>query len=1156
MVNKKIFYRCMSLLVAVTMILQVNTITSSATEFSNDDSENIYGGSSFGNRPTVYGESSTFWEEDVLPSGNIVTRYINKEEGNKKRTIHWVNGVKPPKMGGEDPDFVTKIETQGGMTYINYTAPYHENRGWYDSNKFFNGDQNLCFVAAAANSLQWWMNINSNNIERYLNVNQQYPQDKKEYIEQVLNKKDINQSNSPIYDKYFNIFKNRKDGYWSDLLIGHFINGYPMNEKGGTIDPDFHGKDLLEKGPHYAGGYFFDIFKEKTLAYRYIINSYREMKDILKKIDSGSIVMLSYRLSPAISHVVTLWGVEYDEKENPVAVYYTDSDDENEVDVGMRRYKLIDKGGKPYITTEETGKLAGSLVETLITLSSGSEKAWEDSSNVKELELEWQDELIYNGTSQKPTVKAKNIAKGDDIQLIVTGEGTDAGEYEATVTMSGKSAYKYRLPKETTRKFTIKKAKPQVNLDIEVNSDKSIIFDINVKGINDIGLNGTVKIKDGDIEIANIEVRNGVASFVWKNPTVTTNNFVAEFTPLNIDDKNYDVFNSESKNPEETKVEQKTLFISEISEKKYGYPDFKLETIGGSVSGNVIYTSDKPDILSINNDMATIHKVGTVTITATLKGNDKYKDAVAKYELTVKKADAPILTFPKATAINYGKKLSESKLIGGTVGFGTFEWEDKNIVPTVKNSGYAVKFVPSYETTENYEPISDLTKIVEIDVNRVDTNLNLIAEPIHKDNKINMSLSLYVEKSGFGEIATGKVKFIDCTDEQSTELAEVLVTNGVATFMWENLPQQIYSVKAIYSGDDNYSAKTTLPIDIDIRKKPQEHFEFENVGNKTYGDKEFKLVASGGTGNGKISFNSNNPNVISIVGDIATIHNVGDVVITAIKKGNEEYNDAVSTINVTVNKKLLVIKADDKKIVKGSTMPKFTYRVDGLVNGDKLTEEPNISTNLQDTNIVGKHIISVTGANFTNIENYNVIYQDGILLIVNDSKPDGGSGGDSSSKPDTSSSENSSSKPDSSSSENSSSKPDSSSSENSSSRPNYNVDNDYNNGSSSNTSVSENGGIINKFVEDKKSEQSSTSTSTVKKEPLKEENISSDSSESGSDEISESSINSNPTETKQEYTENTKKSEKGKSATIAIATIIAIGSVSLGIFYLIKLKKF
>ncbi len=1145
MVNKKIFYRCVSLLVAVTMILQVNTATTSAMEVINDDTENIYGGSSFGDRSMLYGESSTYWEESRLPKGNVVTKYINKEEGNQKRTIHWVNGVNPPKMGGENPDFVTNFETYGGKEYITYTAPYHENRGWYDVNKFFNGDQFLCFVAATANSLQWWMNINRDNIERYLSANQQYTQNKKDYIEMVLNKKDINQANSPIYDKYFNIFNNRKEGYWPDLLIGHYVNGYPFKEKGGTIDPDpiyGDGAKLLENGPHFAGGYFFDVFKEKTLSYRYLISTYQEMKNILKEIDNGSIIMLSYQLSNTVSHVVTLWGVEYDEKGNPVAVYYTDSDDENDVNVGMRRYKVVEKRGLPYITTEETGKLGGSLIQALITLSPGSEKAWENSYNVKELELEWQDELIYNGTPQKPTVTAKNIDKGDDIELIVTGEGTDAGEYEATVTMNGKSAYKYILPQETTRKFTIKKAKPQVNLDIEVNSDKSIIFDINVKGINDIGLNGTVKIKDGDVEIADIDVRNGVARFVWKNPNVTANNFVAEFTPLNTEGKNYDVSSSESKNPDETKIEQKPLYISEISEKKYGYPDFKLETSGGSVFGKVVYTSDRPDILSVNNDMATIHKVGTVMITATLKGNDKYKDAVAKYELTIKKADAPILTFPKATEISYGQKLSDSKLVGGTAGFGAFEWVDENIVPTVKNSGYAVKFVPSYETTQNYEPISNLTKAVQIDVQKVDTNLNLIAEPIHKDNKINIGLSLYVEKSGFGEASTGKVKFIDCTDNKSTELAEVSLTNGVATFMWEDLSQQIYSVKAVYSGDDNYSAKTTLPIDIDIRKKPQEHFEFENIGNKTYGDKEFKLVANGGTGNGKISFNSNNPNVISIDGDIATIHNVGDAIITATKKGNEEYNDAVSTINITVNKKLLVVKADDKKIVKGSAMPKFTYRVDGLVNGDKLTQEPNISTNLQDTNIVGKHIISVTGANFTNIENYNVIYKDGVLLIVNSSNPDGGSGDDSDSS-DSSSSENSS-------------KPESSGSGNSN-RPNYDTDDDYNNNSSSNnSSVSENSVITNKFVQDEKSEQSSTSTSTVTKEPLKEENISSDSSESGSGEISESSINSSPTEIKQEYTENTNKTETRKNIAKAIAIIIAVGFVSLGIFYVVKFKKF
>lgn len=318
------------------------------------------------------------WSETESANGNKITTYINEDEGNAKRTIHWVKGITPPIMGGANSEFKKSTISQGGGTYIEYIAPYVQGKGWYDANKEMNGDQNLCFVAATANSLQWWFDRNAGKVREYLGKNQNYSSTRRQVIEDILNKKDVDQHNSLIYQKYRAIFDNRPTGYWPDLLIAHFINGYPIDPDDlGVIDPTFNdGDNLLIHGPEEHGGYFFDIFKKDLLSIRYGITGYEELKGFLRRVDNGELIMMTYAMSHTLSHVVTLWGVEYDEAGNPVAVYYTDSDDTNNSDSGMRRYKLVSKGGVPYVSTEKDNKSA-SMITMINTLSTGDLNIWD-----------------------------------------------------------------------------------------------------------------------------------------------------------------------------------------------------------------------------------------------------------------------------------------------------------------------------------------------------------------------------------------------------------------------------------------------------------------------------------------------------------------------------------------------------------------------------------------------------------------------------------------------------------------------------------------------------------------------------------------------------------------------------------------------------------
>lgn len=80
------------------------------------------------------------------------------------------------------------------------------------------------------------------------------------------------------------------------------------------------------------------------------------------------------------------------------------------------------------------------------------------------------------------------------------------------------------------------------------------------------------------------------------------------------------------------------------------------------------------------------------------------------------KLPAPKITFPSADSIYYGRKLKDSMLRGGSTEYGRFEWASPDTVPTLQNSGYEVRFIPSAETIAKYEPISETSKTVAIKV--------------------------------------------------------------------------------------------------------------------------------------------------------------------------------------------------------------------------------------------------------------------------------------------------------------------------------------------------------------------------------------------------------------------------------------------------------
>lgn len=328
-----------------------------------------------------------------------VTTYVKDGE---TRAILWTKGITPPNM--------SMVEGKGDFTkivngdYVEYATGYLSGNNWYDVNKIVtNGgdlaDAVLCSGAVASNMLHWWMDQNRDHISGYLE------KEKNGVIE-------TNNPNSPFRDvrSFFNgatgqsdsaIFKmftayfgrtdssqvgqHGKNGIWADTTIDLFLSNFEPKEKGGVNESGYYKADRLKRG-----GYFYDVFGENVLTQRMSAQSKLVKTDgmgrdltmeIKDQLGQGKIVGLEIEGGTVSLHIITMWGAEFNASGDLVAVYITDSDDqENKISgselIAMRRYELKDQSGKVKLTTKQNSNGEGAAITYLYTLDLGT-RYWE-----------------------------------------------------------------------------------------------------------------------------------------------------------------------------------------------------------------------------------------------------------------------------------------------------------------------------------------------------------------------------------------------------------------------------------------------------------------------------------------------------------------------------------------------------------------------------------------------------------------------------------------------------------------------------------------------------------------------------------------------------------------------------------------------------------
>jgi len=307
---------------------------------------------------------------------NNVLEY-ETEEG-EKRTVLFVKGVNPPALG-ENGDF-RRTEEHG---YIDYKAPFEEGRGYFDVNKAPFGknkevDQNLCFAAAASNTLHWYLRENKKEIQDYIKDNGDVIRTvgaNTYSLKEMLNQ-EVEQQGSLIYQYFKEMYGNNATGYYTVPLMDLFLNGYTPKEDRKTNIED---KDLQ---PDARGGFLYGIIGTKPQTGMQSVSSLKKLGESLQHyLSNNFVVCLSYKTF-SYNHVVTLWGAEYDEGGLLRAVYVTDSDDQDETgvetDVAMKRYVVKGNGNLSYLSNAISEEAKGARINSLQYLRFGGEEDLED----------------------------------------------------------------------------------------------------------------------------------------------------------------------------------------------------------------------------------------------------------------------------------------------------------------------------------------------------------------------------------------------------------------------------------------------------------------------------------------------------------------------------------------------------------------------------------------------------------------------------------------------------------------------------------------------------------------------------------------------------------------------------------------------------------
>ena len=582
------------------------------------------------------------------------------------------------------------------------------------------------------------------------------------------------------------------------------------------------------------------------------------------------------------------------------------------------------------------------------------------------------DNLIYDGKG-KAAVLEKNLISGVTVSditytkdgTVITGTPTDAGTYTAAVTVEGQTA---------TVQYTIAQSGTEFSGGVKVSFyayGDPIYVTVTPKATGKAPIRkvralstpqaGQMAIYEGDRQLTEAKDVTSGKELTFTIDTAKANlengwhTLIAKFVG--------------SQNMAE-QAETKKVFIRQAG---IGRADVAVEGesftyTGSPITPAVSVTLKNGTQLIKGTDYTLAYtnhtNAGTATVTVTGIGN---YIGTAKKTFVISKAAAPEISWPTASALTCGEKVSDSLLSGGSTQYGTFTWSDdvKDTIPTVGTYSYKVVFTPSADTENNYETITTKEKEISLTVNAKSLT------------------GAQVTVSG-SYTYTGQAQ-IPAADAVTVQLDGETIPNDRYTISASdntNVGQAIVTV----TGKGNYTGTASGTFTIGkATPNPTTPTELNAVYGSTLKDVPLPKGWAWDTPD-------------------TSVGNVGEKTFAATytEDNSSNYNTVQKNLTVKVAKKTVTVTALDKNAYIGSDVPDLSnpeagkdYKVEGLVGTDRLNGDVTLTyAQTPDMNKAGKIAINITGT--LSNDNYDIIYANGTLTVSNRHSGGGGGGGGSS----------------------------------------------------------------------------------------------------------------------------------------------------------------
>lgn len=582
------------------------------------------------------------------------------------------------------------------------------------------------------------------------------------------------------------------------------------------------------------------------------------------------------------------------------------------------------------------------------------------------------DNLIYDGQG-KAAVLEKNLISGVTVSDItytkggtaITGTPTDAGTYTAAVTVEGQTA---------TVQYTIAQSGTEFSGGVKVSFyayGDPIYVTVTPKATGKAPIRkvralstpqaGQMAIYEGDRQLTEAKDVTSGKELTFTIDTAKANlengwhTLIAKFVG--------------SQNMAE-QAETKKVFIRQAG---IGRADVAVEGesfiyTGSPITPAVSVTLKNTQLVE-GRDYTLAYtdhtNAGTATVTVTGIGN---YIGTAKKTFAISKAAAPEISWPTASAITCGEKVSDNLLSGGSTQYGTFTWSDdvKNTIPTVGTYSYKVVFTPSADTEKNYETISATEKEISLTVNAKSLN----------DARVTVSGSYTY---------TGQAQ-IPAADAVTVQVDGKTIPNDRYTIAVRNNTNAGQAIVTVTGKGDYIGTASGTFIIGKATPNPTTPTELNAVYGSTLKDVPLPKGWAWDTPD-------------------SSVGNVGEKTFAATytEDNSGNYNTVQKDLTVKVAKKAVTVTALDKNAYIGSDVPALSnpeagkdYKVEGLVGTDTLNGTVRLTYDqTPDMSKVGKTTINITGT--LSNDNYDIIYANGALTVSN--RPSGGGGGGGGSKP-------------------------------------------------------------------------------------------------------------------------------------------------------------